>query len=55
MHAEHGTPPVFAKEKGQAAWDAAREGDLEGIDPDILVRHYGTLKRIKEETHALHP
>ena len=30
-------------------WDAARSGDLESIDPQILVTHYNNLKRIRAD------
>jgi len=53
---EHGTAPVSSKAKGQMekdrykrAYESAKAGDLEDIDPDILVRHYGTFKKIKQE------
>jgi hypothetical protein len=51
---EHGTRPMTAKEKGEMevarykrTWDLAKSGDFEEIDPDIRVRLYGTIKRIR--------
>lgn len=35
------------RERYQAAWDYAKSGELERIDPDIRIRCYSTLKRIK--------
>ncbi len=54
---EHGTPPVskqrqgeMEKERYKRAWDIAKSGgDVEEIDPDILLRHYGTIKRIRAD------
>jgi hypothetical protein len=51
---EIGTPPMSNKRKGEqererykAAWECAVSGSLDEIDPDIRIRHYGTLKRIQ--------
>lgn len=53
---ELGTMPMSRKEKGegeqkryQRAWELAKAGDIEEIDPDIRMRLYGTIKRIKED------
>lgn len=56
---EHGTRPATPKEKGEKekarykrAWTLACGGDLETLadeSPDIVVRHYNTLKRIKHD------
>ena len=53
---ERGTPPVTKQAQGELekarykrAWEAAKAGDLDDIDPDIRIRHYNTLKRIKED------
>ena len=53
---EDGEPPLNQKEKGEAekerwkrTWDLAKSGELDEIDPDIRVRFYGTLKRIKSD------
>jgi len=50
---EIGTLPSSAGEQGQsekerwaAAWDAAKSGDMESVDPDIRIRCYRTLKQI---------
>lgn len=37
------------KERYQQAKIAAMEGRLEDIDADILIRHYGNVKRIRED------
>lgn len=53
---EKGTRPLTQEEKGNCERDRykrsfqlALEGNYLAIDSDILVRHYGTLKRIKSE------
>lgn len=53
---EKGVRPKTAKEKGdnekkryKRAWEQAKAGEIEDIDPDILVRYYGTLKRIRAD------
>lgn len=53
---EKGTRPLTQQEKGDCernrykrAYELALEGDYCAIDSDILLRHYGTLKRIKAE------
>jgi len=53
---EKGVRPLTQKEKGDCerdrykrAYQLALEGDYGAIDSDILLRHYGTLKRIKAE------
>lgn len=50
---EAGKEPVDPLEKGsnekkryQRAWELAKEGNLDEIDPDIRLRLYGTLKKI---------
>lgn len=55
---EKGVRPLTQKEKGDCerdrykrAFDLAMEGNLIGIDSDILLRHYGTLKRIRSEMY----
>ena len=53
---ESGTAPKTPADGGEMnadrykrAWDAAKAGDLDDIDPDLRIRHYGTFKRIKED------
>lgn len=53
---EFGVRPLTDKEKGEEekqryknAWDLAKEGNIEDIDPDIRVRLYGTLKKIRAD------
>lgn len=53
---EKGTPPATQAEKGSGerdrykrAFESAMAGDYSSIDSDILVRHYGTLKKLKAE------
>jgi len=53
---EHGTPPVTKQAQGQLekdrfkrTWDLAKAGNLEDIDPDLRLRFYGTLKKIKQD------
>lgn len=53
---EKGKEPMKPAEKGQLekvrykrAWDLAKEGRIEEVDSDILIRHYNTLKRIKSD------
>lgn len=53
---EKGDRPATPKEKGdrerdryKRAFDCAMAGDFTSIDSDILVRHYGTLKRFRSE------
>lgn len=58
---EQGVAPIDKKQQGddekaryKRAWDIAKAGeDLEDIDPDILLRHYGTLKRIRADFQVL--
>lgn len=58
---EIGCKPMSQKEKGKAekerykrAYQSAKEGKLEEIDADIMVRHYSTLKKIKRD-HQITP
>lgn len=58
---EKGDRPLTQKEKGDCernrykrAYELALEGDYAAIDSDILLRHYGTLKRIKAEFTKVH-
>lgn len=51
-----GVPPVSKKQQGegekkryQRAWDLAKEGSVEDIDPDIRLRFYSTIKRIRAD------
>lgn len=53
---EFGTRPMTNQEKGKvererygAAKMLAVEGKLDEIDPDIFIRHYSTLKRIRDD------
>ena len=53
---EFGDKPMSQKEKGDAnkkryndAFQAAKEGRLEDIPTDLLTRHYGTYKKIRED------
>lgn len=53
---EKGDRPLTQKEKGDCerdrykrAFQFAMEGDYLAIDSDILLRHYGTLKKIRAE------
>lgn len=53
---EKGTRPATPKEKGdrerdryKRAYNSALAGDFTSIDSDILIRHYGTLKKFKAE------
>jgi len=53
---EKGERPPTVKEAGnnekkrwQRAWDLAKAGNIEEVDPDIRARYYGTLKRIKAD------
>lgn len=53
---EHGERPLTDQQKGeqekqryQNAWDKAKAGNIEDIDPDIRVRLYGTLKKIRAD------
>lgn len=57
---EYGEAPVSDEQRGQdektrfeTAYALAKEGDLEEIDKDILVRYYSTLKKIKTEHQVL--
>lgn len=50
---EVGTRPLTNQQKGSVekeryarAWELARQGMIEEIDPELRIRHYGTLKRI---------
>jgi len=58
---ERGTKPVTQDEKGtgekeryKRAREAAIRGDMESIDSDIYIRHYGNLKKIRAE-HQVQP
>lgn len=55
-YTERGEAPVdrgtIEKERWQTAWDLAKQGDLEGIDADIRIRSYSTLKRIARDFQA---
>lgn len=44
--APHEAGGAATKVKYQTAWDLAREGNIEEIDSELLIKHYGTLKRI---------
>lgn len=53
---EFGQRPKSQEEKGddekkryQRAWEHAKAGNIEDIDPDIRVRLYGTLKKIRAD------
>jgi hypothetical protein len=53
---EHGIVPTTPGEQGenerkryQRAWELAKSGDIEEIDSDIRMRHYGTIKRIRAD------
>jgi len=61
-YTELGTRPMTQQEKGQCnkdrykrAWDAAVAGNLADIDPDIRLRHYSTLKRIRDDHQSKPP
>lgn len=56
---EMGQRPATSEEKGNAnkrryeeAWNASVEGRFDEIDRDILMRHYGTVKRIRMDVVA---
>ena len=58
---ELGTKPATQKRKGEMekeryehAYEAAKKGDFESIDKDILIRHLGNLKKIRAE-HQVKP
>ena len=58
---EFGVAPMCPSAKGaneRDRWantrDRAKEGDLDNIDPDIYVRYYTTLKRIRDD-HKIQP
>jgi len=53
---EQGTAPVDPRAKGQLEierwnriWESAILGDIENIPPDVRIRYYGTLGRIKRD------
>lgn len=53
---EKGTRPLTDEEKGdrnkdryKRAYELAMEGNVSNIDSDILIRHYGTLKKLRSE------
>jgi len=53
---ERGDKPLDPDEKGrleqaryQSAWDFAKAGEIESIDPDIRVRLYSSLRRIEKD------
>jgi len=55
-YVEFGTQPKSRKQLGgdeadrwARAWDAAKLGDIEAIDPDIRLRYYSGLKRIAQD------
>lgn len=59
---EHGQPPVSKAQQGAAekerfkrAWESAKSGELDEIDPDIRLRFYGTIKRIKQDHQMVPP
>ena len=43
------------KERFKRAWESAKSGDLDDIDPDIRLRFYGTLKKIKQDHQVVPP
>lgn len=53
---QYGEEPLTSKEKGKKekkrwrdAVDSAKNGDIDSIDPDIFLRHYSALKKIRED------
>jgi len=57
---ERGDKPMSNDNKGRAeklrwkrAIDCAKLGDIEGIDADIQLKYYGTLKRIKADNRKV--
>ena len=59
---EDGDVPVSKAEQGDAekkrwqrAWDLAKAGDIDEVDPDIKLRFYGTLKKIKQDHIVVPP
>lgn len=50
---EHGELPLSGgqalKRNYELAWEAAKRGDLDSIPADLRIRHYSTLKRIKQD------
>lgn len=48
---EFGTKPVRRNNKTdwQQVWDAAKEGKLDNIDPQIRIRHYNSLTKIAKD------
>lgn len=37
------------KERYEELWDKAKKGDIETIDKDLLIKHYHTVKRIRQD------
>jgi len=37
------------KERWSLAWDLAKRGDIENIDPDIRLRQYSTIRRVERD------
>jgi len=59
---ECGAPPTTPAQQGddertryKRAWESAVAGDLDSIPPDILLRHYTTIKKIKSDHQSLPP
>lgn len=50
---QRGDPPLdpvdkaaLGRKRYSDAWEAAKRGDIESIDPDLRLRHYSTIRRI---------
>lgn len=39
------------KERYEAMWTQCKAGDFESVDKDLLIRHYHTAKRIRQDYH----